>query len=59
MSKVVFIVFFICFFLTLNGVDSFTQHFTLYYPNMAHSEYVVPSPRPCRRHQQEVIQHAR
>ena len=55
MSKVVFIIFFISFFLTPIGVDFLSQHFTLCYPNMAHSEYVVPLPRPCRRHQQEVI----
>ena len=55
MSKVVFIIFFISFFLTPIGVDSLSQHFTLCYPNMAHSEYVVPLPRPCRRHQQEVM----
>ena len=55
MSKIVFIVFFIGFFQTPIGVDSLTQHFTLCPPNMALSEYVVPLPRPCRRHQQEII----
>ena len=55
MSKVVFIVFFISLFPTPNGVDFLTQHFIICYPKMAHSEYVMPLTRPCRRHQQEVI----
>ena len=55
MSKVVFIINFIGFFLTPIGVDSLSQHFTFCYPNIALSEYVLPLPHPCRWHQQEVI----